>query len=93
MRGQGESLGGGVWKKRLGQNRQRSIILAEGGVRWVYEFLFAKQDRENINDAELAAFRKLAAIYASLDAVTVAALLTNRHWTEICDGAQNEVRE
>ena len=49
-----------MFKKRLDKNRSRSIILAKGQRYWVYAFLFAKKDRDNINDAELAAFRDLA---------------------------------
>ena len=43
--GQADDLGGGVFKKRLNDNRHRSIILARSGRFWVYEYLFAKQDR------------------------------------------------
>lgn len=32
LRGQAESLGGGVWKKRLNANRHRSIVVAKGGI-------------------------------------------------------------
>ncbi len=53
-------------KKRLNKNEHRAIILAKGGERWIYEFLFAKKDRGNIEDDELKAFRKLAADYAGL---------------------------
>lgn len=35
-KGQGVDLGGGVWKKRLKENRHRSIILAKGREYWVY---------------------------------------------------------
>ncbi len=59
-KGQADDLGGGVFKKRLDKNSRRSIILARGGAHWAYEFLFAKKDRDNIDDRELAAFRKLA---------------------------------
>ena len=50
MKGQADDLGGGVFKKRLNKNRHRSIILAKGGRYWIYAFLFAKQDRANIED-------------------------------------------
>lgn len=65
MAGQVDDLGGGVYKKRLSNNQVRSILLARGGDRWVYAYLFAKQDRANIDDAELRAFRKLAALYGA----------------------------
>jgi hypothetical protein len=63
-KGQADNLGGGVFKKRLNKNRHRAIILAKGRRHWFYIYLFAKKDRSNIRDDELAAFRDLAAIYA-----------------------------
>jgi hypothetical protein len=58
--GQADDLGGGVFKKRLSRNLYRSIIVAKGGRYWIYAYLFAKQDRANIEDDELAGFRQLA---------------------------------
>ncbi|MEI8164628.1 MAG: type II toxin-antitoxin system RelE/ParE family toxin [Betaproteobacteria bacterium] len=66
MQGQADDLGGGVFKKRLNDNMHRSLILAKGGRYWVYEYLFAKKDRDNIADDELVAFRTLAKAYAGL---------------------------
>ena len=60
MAGQADDLGGGVFKKRLSDNQYRSIILARGGHFWVYQFLFAKQDRANIDEDELQGFRQIA---------------------------------
>lgn len=54
LRGQADDLGGGVFKKRLNKNLRRSIILARGRKYWIYTYLFAKKDRENIEDDELA---------------------------------------
>ena len=64
-KGQAVDLGGGVFKKRLNENRHRSIILSKSGAFWVYEFLFAKKDLDNIDDHELAKFRQLASVYAN----------------------------
>jgi hypothetical protein len=61
--GQADDLGGGVFKKRLGGNNYRSIVLAKAGKFWVFAFLFAKKDRANINDYELVYFREVAALY------------------------------
>jgi hypothetical protein len=61
--GQADDLGGGVFKKRLNENRHRSIVLAKAGEFWVFAYLFAKQDRANIEDDELSAFRELAELY------------------------------
>ena len=62
----------------------RLIILARGGRYWVYEYLFAKQDRGNIADDELTAFRTLARAYAGLTDRQVEQLLHEKDLTEIC---------
>ncbi len=84
MSGQADDLGGGVFKKRLNDNMHRSIILAKGGRYWVYEYLFAKKDRDNIEDDELTAFRSLAKAYAGLTDVQIAALVSGKDIVEIC---------
>jgi len=85
MNGQADDLGGGVFKKRLNDNMHRSIILAKGGRFWIYEYLFAKQNRDNIDDDELVAFRSLAAVYGRLSDQDIANLIENRKLLEICD--------
>jgi len=84
MAGQADDLGGGVFKKRLNDNMHRSIVLAKGGRYWVYEYLFAKKDRVNIQDDELSAFRLLAKGYAGLNESQVAGLVSGKHLVEIC---------
>lgn len=84
MAGQADDLGGGVFKKRLAGNRYRSIVLARGGDWWIYEYLFAKQDRANIDDDELKAFRSLAKAYGTLTIEQVEILIAGRDWIEIC---------
>lgn len=88
MLGQADDLGGGVFKKRLRKNQYRSIIVARAGQFWVYAYLFAKQDRANIEDDELADFRKLVKAYAGLTAHQVNQLLQEQDWMEICNGNQ-----
>lgn len=82
--GQADDLGGGVYKKRLNSNMHRSIILAKGGKFWIYEYLFAKKDRDNIDDDELAGFRLLAKSYAALTVPQIAHLLADKDLLEIC---------
>jgi hypothetical protein len=65
MLGQADDLGGGVFKKRLNENRHRSIIVAKGGNYWIYTYLFAKKDRDNIDVDELAEFRRIANGYSN----------------------------
>ena len=93
MRGQAEDLGGGVFKKRLNKNLHRAIILAKGGKHWIYEYLFAKKDRDNIKDGELTAFRELAKSYAKLAAHQLAQLLLDKHLVEICHAQKHQVQE
>jgi len=80
MLGQGDDLGGGVFKERLRKNQYRSIILARAGHYWVYEYLFAKQDRANIADDELAGFRRLVKAYAALTTHQVNQLIQENDW-------------
>lgn len=84
MKGQADDLGGGVFKKRLNKNMHRSIILARGRKHWVYAYLFAKKDRENIEDDELDAFRDLADVYATKSEEDLAKELAAKELVEIC---------
>jgi hypothetical protein len=86
MAGQADDLGRGVYKKRLGKNLYRSIIVARGGRYWVYEYLFAKNERANIEEDELAKLRKLAKVYETLTEQRVNELIDEGSWMEICDG-------
>lgn len=84
QQGKVDDLGGGVFKKRLNQNRHRSIILAKGKKYWIFQYLFAKKDRDNIDRAELAGFRKIAGEYEQLSSRQIDALLDDGTLTEIC---------
>lgn len=88
IKGQADDLGGGVFKKRLNKNQHRAIIVAKAGRHWIYEYLFAKKDRANIEDNELAAFRKLAMAYATLTEAQIAHLLADGDMMEICNDEQ-----
>jgi len=81
--GQAVDMGGGVFKKRLNRNEHRAIILARRGDCWVFEYLFAKQDKANISASDLADLRRLAKGYAALSDTQVQQLLDNRDWMEI----------
>ena len=82
--GQADDLGGGVFKKRLDKNRHRSIILAKADSFWVFAFLFAKKDRANIDQDELAYFREVAALYREKPGSELQAELKNGKIVEIC---------
>ena len=93
MQGQADDLGGGVFKKRLNENRRRSIILAKGGSYWIYEYLFAKKDRDNIEDDELEGFRKLAKIYEKLTKEQVDQLVQSKAFVEICHDDKDKIQK
>lgn len=85
-KGQGDDLGGNVWKKRLDKNRQRGIVLNKVGERWVFVFLFAKADRENIEPDELRAFKKLAKDYGKKRPEEIDRQVKDGELLEICHG-------
>ena len=84
MEGKADLLGGGVWKKRLNDNMDRSIVAAKGEKNWVFVFLFMKKDRDNIDNAELADFKKLAGGFAELTEEAILVLLKSNEFVEIC---------
>ena len=85
MQGQADDLGGGVFKKRLNKNMHRSIVLAKGGRHWVFAYLFAKKDRANIDQAELADFKKLAQAYDRMTESEMASALRQGDLLELRD--------
>ncbi len=87
--GQADDLGGGVFKKRLGKNLFRSVIVTKAGEFWVFEFLFAKKNRSNIDDAELVEFRNIARHYGRLAPQQIAQLIHDKYWMEICNESQH----
>ena len=56
----------------------------------MYQFLFAKQDRGNIDDNELKGFRALAKHYAAMAPDQAEAQLADGHWIEICAGEMEQ---
>ena len=86
--GQADNLGGGVYKKRLNNNQHRAIILASDSRCWIFVYLFAKNDRENIRSDELAAFKRLADDYAHVSVHQINQLITENELTEICNECQ-----
>ena len=85
MQRQADDLGGGVFKKRLNKNMHRAIVLAKGGRHWIFAYLFAKKDRANIDDDELADFKKLAQAYGRMTDSELGAALSQGDLLELCD--------
>lgn len=53
----------------------------------MYQYLFAKQDRSNIDEDELRAFRLIAREYGAMTREQADAQVVDGHWIEICQGA------
>lgn len=66
-------------------------FLAKGGEYWVYEYLFAKNDRDNIDDAELEMFRTLAKGYERLTRLQLTKLIAGKLLLEICHDDEKKV--
>lgn len=85
-------LGGGVIKQRVarsGQGRSggyRTLVLLKTGERAVFAYGFAKSDRGNIRDDELAALRELATELLGYDDEDLARALEASALIEVEDG-------
>jgi len=84
-------LGGGVIKQRIGRPSEgrsggfRTIILFKLEVRAVFVYGFAKNERQNIGDDELRAFRDLAVVMLAYDEGEIATALENGALIEVRD--------
>ena len=88
-RGQVDDLGGGVFKIRMNKNMHRAILLTKAGHWWIFEYLFAKNVRENIAKDELLQFRELAKACTKLNEKQVQQLIDGNDFVEICHGDQD----
>lgn len=85
-------LGGGVIKQRVarpGQGRSggyRTLVLLRAGERAVFAYGFAKSDRGNVSDDELAALRELAAELLGYDDEELARAVAAGALFEVDDG-------
>jgi hypothetical protein len=86
-------LGGNVYKKRLNQNRHRSILLSQAGKLWIFTYLFAKADQDNISKKELKSFRNLADEIQNLSDAQMDAMKVNGDFVEICNDCKKEVQK
>ena len=53
--------------------------------RWVFSYLFAKKGQANINDDELADFKKLAQAYGRMTDTELTVALNQGDLLELCD--------
>ena len=82
-------LGGEVFKQRIGRRGQgkssgyRTIVLFRRGQFALFVYGFAKNCRDNICDAELAQFRKMAGAVLNLNNHQIGALISNGQFEEV----------
>lgn len=82
-------LGGGVIKQRVAREGQgksggyRTILLFRQGERAIFAYGFAKNDRDNIDRNELAAFRKAAALFLGFDKAAVTKMIESGAWSRV----------
>lgn len=57
----------------------------------IYAYLFAERDRDNIEDDELADFKKLAKAYGELMEQQLKKLIEDKDLLEICDSDEEKV--
>jgi len=85
-------LGGGLFKKRValrGQGKRggaRTIVATRLADRWFFLIGFAKNERANIDSAELKALQELAKVYLTIDEQQLEHAVTTGKFTEIAYG-------
>jgi hypothetical protein len=63
----------------------RSIVIVKAAEWWFFVYLYAKSDRENIDQAEELAFKLLAEQYAAMSGEQLDVLLASKEIQEITD--------
>ena len=82
-------LGGHVYKKRVaignrGKSRgARTIVATKLSDQWFFIFAFAKNERANISDVELANFQKIAEILLNLANDEISKLIQEKTLIEV----------
>ena len=82
-------LGSGLFKKRVARpgfgkrSGFRTLIATNLNSRWIFVFGFAKNEKENIDSAELLALQKYAKFLLSLPIEEINKLLQNKELLEI----------
>lgn len=61
-----------------------TIIVAKGGMRWFFVYLFQKADRDNIDADELSGFKDLAKVYAGTSDENIERALEAGELVETC---------
>lgn len=81
--------GGGLVKKRVARGGggksggYRSIIAYRSRTRCVFMFCFAKNDKENLDKAEVTAYKSAAVVYLGFSDIEIATAVEKREMEEV----------
>jgi hypothetical protein len=82
-------LGGGLVKKRVARSGAgkrsgfRTLLATNRNDKWFFVYGFAKSERDNIENRELQALKRLASALLDMDATTIDKLLADEELKEI----------
>ena len=85
------NLGGGLVKKRVARpgagksSGFRTLLATNKNDKWFFVYGFAKNDRDNIENQEMLALKRLAAVLLGMDANVIKQLLADKELKEICN--------
>jgi hypothetical protein len=84
------NLGGGLVKKRIARpgagksSGFRTLLATNKNDKWFFVYGFAKNDKDNIENQEMQALKKLAAVLLGMDVIAISKLLADKELKEIC---------
>ena len=84
------NLGGGLVKKRVARpgagksSGFRTLLATNKNDKWFFVYGFAKNERDNIENQEMMALKRLAAALLGMDANAIDKLLADKELKEIC---------
>lgn len=84
------NLGGGLVKKRVARpgagksSGFRTLLATNKNDRWFFVYGFAKNERDNIENREVQALKRLAAVLLGMDVNAINQLLADKELKEIC---------
>jgi hypothetical protein len=85
------NLGGGLVKKRVARpgagksSGFRTLLATNKNDKWFFVYGFAKNNRDNIENQEMLALKRLAAVLLGMDANAIKQLLADKELKEICN--------
>ena len=83
-------LGGNIYKKRIalpGRGKRgsvRTLIATNKGHRWIFMYGFAKNERDNITQGELASLQGVASDLLGFSEAVLSAVIASGQLEEVC---------